>query len=151
MKAWITASLLMLTLSVSAQPQSKETTLANHLDFVIVSDVEDSRLSVFLSYTGKQFNHCGITLFGHSFVLDIEELHRHIEINQTIGQKKEDSGVVEGRQIKSKLNPDSVTYGQFFEIRTRNGGPLRDAIQLAARHSRRKAELIATILPCHDL
>ncbi len=151
MKALITLFLLLTAQTLHAQAPTKETTLANDSDFVILSDVQEDHLGVFLSYTGKQFNHCGIALVGHSFVVDVEELHRHVEINQTGGNVKKDSGVVEGGKIKSKLSPDDTTFGQFFEIRSRNGGPLRDSIQLSASHSSRQAELIVTILPCDGL
>lgn len=141
-------ALALMLLSLNATGADREITLANERDFVILTDVEENSLSVFLSYTGKQFNHCGISIHGHSFVVNPLKIHNLIQIDKTGGGDVLDTGVVEDRQVKSKIESELITFGQVFAIKSRTGIPLREAVAQTANNPGRKAELIVTILPC---
>lgn len=143
---FILTALLMLSFNIHALDQ--ETTLANANDFVVLSDVDQPELGVFLSYTGRQFDHCGIALHTHSFVVDTAVLHGLLQIDKTTGEFGTDTSVIEEYGIVSKVDADSTTFGQFFTIKTRGGETLREAIAKSAPHSSRKPEVIVKILGC---
>jgi len=143
----ILAALTMMTLQLHAH--DKETTLANKNDFVVLSDIDAPEIGVFLSYTGRQFDHCGIALHTHSFVVDTATLHGLVQIDKGPGETGTDTSVIEEYGIVSKVDPDRTTFGQFFTIKTRGGETLREAIAKSAPHSSRKPEVIVKILGCN--
>ncbi|MGE4132955.1 MAG: hypothetical protein AB7F86_15040 [Bdellovibrionales bacterium] len=125
----------------------KEITLANTHDFVILSDVEGPEITIFLSYTGRQFNHCGIFVAGHSFAVDFKKLHQRIQVDDAQGPQ--DIGELAESGLVAKVDPNDTSFGKFFRIKSRDGRPLKTAIEESGRGFRR-AELIAKIRPCEE-
>lgn len=132
-------SLLSFTPAFAADLE-REHVIGNEGDFLILSDVEAPEFEVFLSYTGRWVNHCGIALQTHYFGVGAEDLNQALEI-QSSGEV-----LIENRRLVSRLSPDIYTYGHYFTIRTKSGLPLRDVIR--ALDTRRRAEVIVTVLPC---
>ena len=135
---------LILSVPVFAADLAKSTTLANEGDFVIISDVEASEISVFLSYTGKQFNHCGISLRSHGFSAQANDLKSVLSITSNAG----DISLVEGRKLVAKIGApvDVPTFGEYFTIKTKSGLGLKEA--LSALNAFQSVPVIVENLAC---
>ena len=120
--------------------------LANEGDFTVISDLQSSEITVFLSYTGIRFDHCGITLRGSNIAPDkLRQL-----LNIQVGTEPTLAKVV-GRQVQIAVkNPNNTTYGQFFIIQTKTGESFSETFKKIDSHgqSNGKVDVIAEILSC---
>lgn len=139
MKALLLALTLVSTAAVAAP--IKEVTLANPDDFVIVSDVEQNEIELFLSYTGEHFNHCGIKLRTHSWGGGGQSLVGILTI-----EGGDDVRIENGRLVAT-VSPKEMGYGRFFKIKTKSGESLKDAI--TNLNPNIKVDVIAEIRHCH--
>jgi hypothetical protein len=129
--------------SAFAVKGDKQTTLANQSDFVIVSDVEQPGLGIFLSYAGKAMDHCGIRLRMHSLGADVSALNQFVMIESD----GKDVGVIENGELLAHVEDENATlFGQFFTIRSVGGENLKDAIEKIGNFH--KTEVIVEILHC---
>jgi hypothetical protein len=132
--------LIALFLSLSAQAN----TLANPGDFVVVSDTSENSMGIFLSYTGKKFDHCGIKLrTSSSSGVTAQQLKEVLSI-ETRGQAADISKIVK-ESLVATTPANETKYGEFFTIKTRSGTSIRDAL---AAIREQKLDLIAEILSC---
>ena len=103
--------------------------------FEVISDVDATQFEVFLSYTGKQFDHCGIQIRATGGI-GKEAIHRVIQISNS---SDSDIGRVEVMGIKALVasissDPSQRTYGEYFTIKTRNGESLASAFASLSEH-----------------
>lgn len=134
---------LMLHCDVSNAKAEKTMipTLANPEDFIMISETEDSEHTVFLSYTGESFNHCGVALRWHS------ANGKAIQEALTIFSGNANVGVIEGYGMVGRVfNPKAFRYGQQFTIKAKSGRSLKEVI--SALNEFVKVEVIVEILPC---
>lgn len=123
-------------------------TLANTGDFAVLSDENSPSVKVFLSYTGVNFDHCGIAVRTSSWGLDGAKLASVLEI--TTGANQVVSELVKDVYGQTKLvakvaNPNSQKYGQNFHISSISGESLTQAI---GSLSNDKVDVIVEILSC---
>lgn len=121
---------------------SKNYVLANQQDFIIISDVQDSEFSIFLSYTGEQKNHCGVSLRTHSMSVSADDLIQIL----TIEGQSENGQIENGVLVARVRNPKITFFGEDFVIKTKSGKTLAEEISQLSDFE--KVELIAEILPC---
>jgi hypothetical protein len=149
MKTFLIALSALAMIPAASAELLKQTVLANKHDFVIYSDVEASKIEIFLSYTGTQFNHCGIALRNHGWGGPAEKIHEKVAIDfgrPVDPAAAKDVGKVEDGRIVARLPEGPATYGAFYEIRTRSGQSLKSALQsLSASH---QIEALVEILTC---
>lgn len=126
---------------------NKQNTLGNEGDFIVISDVEASSQTIFLSYTGKRFNHCGIALRANSFSgVGGDELNAVLSIKTDIMGNGAETGEVRDGKLVSALDPDDTSYGAFFIIESRSGENLKDVIGRLDKHT--QTDVIVEILEC---
>lgn len=146
----LTALLVTLvTSSVFAEPSNLRT-IANHDDFAILSDEDQSSLNVFLSYTGERFDHCGLVFYSMSWEAGAVELSEVLEVTslqENVGEVVTDKAG--GKRFIAKVaNRNINTYGQVFVISTKSGESLKQAL---SGLSPGKVEVIVKNLPCKNI
>ena len=148
MKSLVIAFIALFSLNAFAVPaELKNKTIANENNFVIISDVDESEITVFLSYTGKQFNHCGIKLITHTFVTGGDDIKEILQIKSGFDKNPPDiSELDNGYMVAKVADPNMTLFGQFFTISTKSGNPLKEDIQ--SLRNDRAVEVIAVNLPC---
>ncbi len=106
--------------------QNKNTTLQAGV-FEVFSDIHEPQIQFFLSYTGNQFNHCGIRIRA-TWLISAEDIHQIIKISNS---KNSDVGQIVTGEMGQKIliapistNPNMQTHGEFFTISTRDGQSL---------------------------
>ncbi len=115
------AALLFITSNLFAQVEHFAI-IANEGDFAVISDIEAPEAEVFLSYSGRRANHCGITLRGSSLNISTQELVKVLEISN---ETAVDVAVVKNGRLEARVShPEADRYGESFTIKTRNGSTL---------------------------
>lgn len=149
MKTLILMSLMCVSLIAQAGP-NKEIVLANEGDFIVLNDVDSNSMGIFLSYAGKQFNHCGVKLRTHSFGPLVEELDGALVIESAAPQEEfvVERGLIENGRIVAKVeDPEQTLFGDNFVIRARDKNKtVRQALLNLSNHS--IADVIVEILTC---
>ncbi len=146
MKAVLLAIMLAIGTDAAASEKIKRSVLGNNGNFIVLSDVETDKFSVFLSYTGKQMNHCGITVRTGELVGEVKSLNKAIVISSD-GEARDDLGKILDDKIVAKVNnPEQTTFGESFTIATRSGESLSKVID--SLDSLYKTEVIVEILGC---
>ncbi len=119
----------------------KQTVIGDLKDFVILSDVNKPEIEIFLSYSGKWNNRCGIA-FRHSVGATAYELKSVLLIKSS-----SEVGEIENGQLVANVSaPDAQSFGEFFKISTRSGLPLNEVISKLSAHQ--KIDVIVENLPC---
>lgn len=139
------------SLATTFASQVKETTIANPGDFVVISDVAESQISIFLSYAGKKANKCGIRLRTHSFSASAEDVLSVIRIDDNINNTS-DAGIArveEGRVVAWMEDPNKWLFGYIFTISSRSGEPLKDAF--AGLNKLNLTDVIVEALTCESI
>lgn len=102
----------------------KDTALSKDHQFEVFSDIDESQIQFFVSYTGNEYNRCGIRVRTTSDISP-EDIHQVIQISNS---KDSDVGQIVlwemGREILVALissDPNIASFGEFFTISTRNG------------------------------
>lgn len=114
--------------------QVKNNTISLGLSEVI-SDIEEPQFEVMLSYTGKQFNHCGIQVRVTGNISG-EAIHQVIQISNF---SDSDVGKVMGTGANALVasissDPSGSTHGELFTIKTRNRESLASAFAGLSEH-----------------
>lgn len=136
--------ILATLIAHTAFAEKLDETLSSPTDFFVINSQTENEISVFLSYTGRQMNHCGISLRAPRFKnVTAEALSQALSI--TRDGTKEIAQVKDGVLIAPVLNPNISTYGQFFIIKTRSGEALSDVL---ATLSEEKVDVLVEVLSC---
>jgi hypothetical protein len=137
--------ILATLIAQTAFADRSEETLAGPRDFFVINNQQENEINVFLSYTGRQMNHCGISLRAPRFKnVTAEALDQVVSI--TRDGKEEIAQIQNGQLIAQVLNPSTSTYGQFFIIKTRSGEAFN---QVLTALSDEKVDVLVEVLPCH--
>lgn len=142
MKAILFAITLLTThFGFSQSDNSLQASISNPEDFVVISDVDNNEMSIFLSYAGKQMNHCGIKFRTHLFAIGAQVLSDIIEVDG--GQPEK---IVDGKLIVPVTDPNATAFGEFFTIKTKSGKTLRE--EFRAIDVGMKVDVIAELMTC---
>lgn len=139
-----TIQTLFTSAAMAKQPPMRQ--LANEGDFVVLSDVQSSAQSLFLSYVGKEFNHCGIKIRLSSSPGQMPMTEDLLVIRNKNSENLSDVGVIKNGVLMAEENSESLSYGTFYSIETRSGKTLAAAIKSLSPGE--KVDAIVEILPC---
>lgn len=142
MKIIISIFVLLLTVPAFAAELNKPT-IINQNQFVLLSDVKESQLQVFLSYTGIQFNQCGIRIRLNHFHRS-EDLVPLIDIQKTEGISAVE--IVDGQMVARVDRPEFSSFGAFYTILSKTGEPIDETIQQLSNTT--NIDAIVENLPC---
>ncbi len=149
-KIILIASMLLVGFSASAE---KQYVIANPGDFIILSNVENPEIRLFLSYAGNGVNKCGILLRTHSLSrIGGEDLHKVLAIDT---YDANDAGVVDvvgawRKELLARImQPEIMSFGEFFKVRSRGGKSIKNAIASLGKSTVEPAEVIVEALPCN--
>ena len=93
-----------------------------------IDSVDNSRLEVFLSYSGRAFNQCGITISTESNDLEISKrIHDELVIDSQ-GRFDISFFDIENRTSATTENIEVTNYGEFFEVKTKTGESFKDLV-----------------------
>lgn len=137
----------VLTLGSRAEaypPRPMMRMLANMEDIVSLNSAKDNSLRIFLSYTGSDFNHCGVAV-RHSTYADVQAIADTIVIRAKEGGPE--IGVVKNGRYVAELSPDIQGFGADFIFETRDGTKL--STTLAVLNGVEATDAVVEILPCH--
>lgn len=117
--------------------------IANPGDFAVLNSVQSSKVTVFLSYAGEQWDHCGITVRFSRFG-PTEEFNRQFSIKDRDGVE---IGEIDNGRIIAKVHDRTAKlFGEMFDIETRSGQNIGDVLQ--SLDSGAPADTIVELLTC---
>jgi len=149
-KKLFTAFLLTISALTAGAAQSGKKSemrlLANPGDFAVLSDVQSSKQMIFLSYVGKQFDHCGIKLSLSKSPGQTALTNDLIMIKNLNTSRPSDIGVIENGVLLTHESPDASLYGVMYSIETRSGKTLSEAFK--SLNPSEKVDAIVEILSC---
>lgn len=142
MKNLIIAISMLSSAIAFGKPSLENKTLANEGDTISLSNIAENQITIFLSYAGKMFDHCGISISSKSPGISAERLLDSFEI-RVIGNVAEISG---NKLVARVQDPEEPTFGQYFTIATKSGESIR--AKVAELTEDKDEGLVAEILPC---
>ncbi|TDJ04057.1 MAG: hypothetical protein E2O68_08860 [Deltaproteobacteria bacterium] len=138
---------MMTLLATSAMASgAKNKLLGMNQDFVIISDVEESEIEIFLSGAGNSQGACGISLRSNDWSHKAERLNEVLKIDndraKNIGQVKN------GRLTATMFDPTDMMYGVEFTIRTKSGESIKSALEGLRTSDVFKSEVLVEATLC---
>jgi hypothetical protein len=103
---------------------------------------------IFVSYMGKGFNHCGISVRTGSPYHDAQELKSllMIGISWTNSSSLQDVSKVKDNQLVVESRSEIESYGMMYTISTRSGKTIAEELNGTRPFV---LDAIAEVLPCH--
>lgn len=137
---------MIIGVSAFADSTLSKSKIVTKAEFVLLSDVQESEITIFLSYTGIHFDQCGIKVRANNFTRgqDISEI---LTISPDGSM---DMGEITPTALVAKLpNPQSSSHGAFFTIKTKSGQSI--AAEVSKVSDVYKVDAFVENLPCDEL
>lgn len=94
-----------------------------------IDSLDDSTLEVFLSYSGREFNQCGISISTESNDLSISKrIHDELVIDSQ-GRLDISFFDIKNRTSATTRNIEVTNHGEFFTVKTKTGESLKDLVE----------------------
>jgi hypothetical protein len=132
--------------AAQAAVKYRDNTLYKVRDFILLSDMQEKEVTIFVSYIGKISGQCGVSVRGTGVSGD--DLDKIIKIRPDVGSNmgKEIGDVVNGELIATVGQKEDMAYGAILTLSTRSGRSLKT--EIAELNDSRQLAVIVESTPC---
>ena len=136
--------LLSMFIGTHAFSQTQNITITES-EFTVLNDIDAPEITLFLSYTGVQFNHCGIKMKMNGYTSG-EMIAEHFIVAEDVDHINE----IRPTSLVAKLkDTHALTFGHFFTLKTISGKNISEEI-LSMSNSHPKDAIVEN-LACNDI